>query len=170
MYKDSMKWLQASVLVGTLAFAPLVAFAAPGIPHQFYGTVAYDSGTTSAGLTVRALVGSTVIATSVTQSNGQYGVNPDLLIVSGPTAGAEILFTVNGTPARETVTFANGTLRNLNLTVPGAAPGSVTTTTTTTTSGGGGGGGTPPPALTNIPPAATSLTEAQKAYDTNGDD
>ena len=163
-----MKWLNISVLAGTLALAPLVALAqAPGIPHQFYGTVAYDSGTVTAGLTVRALVGSTIVSTSVTQSNGQYGVNPDLLIVSGPTAGATILFTVNGTPARETAIFANGTLTNLNLTVPGAAPGG---TTTTTTSSGSSSGGNPTPTLTDIPPAVTSLTEAQKVYDTNGDD
>ena len=164
-----MKWLNISVLAGTLALAPLVALAqAPGIPHQFYGTVSYDSGTTPAGLAVRALVGSTVVSTSVTQSNGQYGVNPDLLIVSGQTAGATILFTVNGAPARETATFANGTLTNLNLTVPGAAPGTVTTSTQTSTSGGGGGGN-PPPTLTDIPPAVTTLTEAQKVYDTNSD-
>ena len=165
-----MKWLNIGVLAGTLALAPLVALAqAPGIPHQFYGTVSYDSGTTPAGLTVRALVGSTVVSTSVTQSNGQYGVNPDLLIVSGPTAGATILFTVNGTPARETATFANGTLTNLNLTVPGAAPGGTTTTTTTSSGGGGGGVSTPPPTPTDIPPAVTTLTEAQKVYDTNTD-
>jgi len=166
-----MKWLNISVLAGTLALAPLTALAqAPGIPHQFYGTVSYDSGTTPSGLTVRALVGSTVVSTSVTQSNGQYGVNPDLLIVSGPTAGATILFTVNGTPARETAAFANGTLTNLNLTVPGAAPGGTTTTTTSSGSSGGGTTNTTTDTTPTVTPVTTPLTEAQKVYDTNGDD
>src|SRR3989338_3489772 len=104
-----MKWLNISVLAVMLALTPLTALAQPGLPHQFYGTVSYDSGAAPSGLTVRALVGSTVIATSVIQSSGRYGVMPDLLIVADRTAGETILFTVNGTHAHETATFANGT-------------------------------------------------------------
>lgn len=125
-----MKWLNVSVLAGVLVLAPLAALGAtPGLPHQFYGTVSYDSGTTPAGLTVRALVGNTVIATatSVIQGNGKYGIMPDLLIVSDQTAGATLHFTVNGTLARETATFTNGALTNLNLTVPGSV-GTITKT------------------------------------------
>ena len=171
-----MKLLKISVLAGVLVLAPLVVLAqTPGIPHQFYGTVSYDSGTTPSGLTVRALVGSTVVSTSVTQSNGQYGVNPDLLIVSGQTAEATILFTVNGAPARETATFANGTLTQLNLTVPGSAP---TPTPTPTPAPGGGGGGSnplpsstqnPTPTLTTTPAPKQALTEEQKKVDANND-
>lgn len=172
-----MKWIPASVLACVLAIVPLTALAAtPGLPHQFYGTVSYDSGTTPAGLTVRALVGSTIIATatSVTQSNGKYGVMPDLLIVSDQTAGATLHFSVNDTLARETATFVNGTLTNLNLTVPGVAPSTTTTNTTapTQTSNNGVGGGSTNTTTNTVPavtPLATTLTAAQKPYDANND-
>ncbi len=167
-----MKWLPISVLA--LMLTPVAVLAAtPGLPNQFYGTVSYDSGTTPAGLTVRALAGSNVISTSVTASNGQYGVTPDLLIVANQTAGATILFTVNSAPARETVTFANGKLTNLNLSVPGAAPssgGSTGGSSATATGGGGGGGGASTivtaPAITT---ATATLTTEEKIYDSNND-
>lgn len=163
-----MKLLHAGILAGVLALAPLAALAqTPGIPHQFYGTVSYDSGTTPAGLTVRALVGNTVISTSVTQSGGQYGVTPDLLIVSGQTAGATILFTVNGISARETATFANGTLTQLNLTVPG--PATAPAPAPSPSPSGGGGGTTNTPTAT-IPTPTATLSAEQKAYDANNDD
>ena len=167
-----MKSLLKMVAVsGFLLVAPLSAYAQPGIPHQFYGTVSYDSGTTLDGLVIEAKVGGVVVGSSVTK-DGKYGINPSLLFASktdGEWSGETVTFFVDGTDTGESFALVKGGYTNLNLTVLGAAPGGTTTTTTTSSGGGGGGGSTPPPTLTDIPPAVTTLTEAQKVYDTNTD-
>ena len=155
---------------GLLLVAPLSTYAQPGIPHQFYGTVSYESGTTPDGLVVEAKIDGTVVGSSVTKS-GKYGYTPDLLFASkteGDWSGETVTFFVGGVDTGESFALTKGGYTNLNLTVPGAAPGTVTTSTQTSTSGSGGGSN-PPPTLTDIPPAVTSLTEAQKVYDTNSD-
>ena len=163
--------LRAVSLSGLLLVVPGIALAQPGIPHQFYGTVSYESGTTPDGLVVEAkVISGTVVGSSVTKS-GEYGINPSLLFASkteGEWSGETVTFFVDGTDTGESFALVKGGYTNLNLTVPGAAPGTVTTSTQTSTSGSGGGSN-PPPTLTDIPPAVTSLTEAQKVYDTNGD-
>ena len=159
---------------GLLLVVPGIALAQPGIPHQFYGTVSYESGTTPDGLVVEAkVISGTVVGSSVTKSV-EYGINPSLLFASkteGEWSGETVTFFVDGTDTGESFALVKGGYTNLNLTVPGAAPGTVTTSggSPSTSSGSSSGGGTPPPTLTDIPPAVTSLTEAQKVYDTNGD-
>lgn len=141
MYRNRLHIV--AVIAGLVAL-PSLAFAAPGIPEQFYGTVQYDSGTITSSLTINALIGGVVVATVTTQSNGSYGISPNLFIVpdaNGTLAGATTTFTVNGSATRETVTFSNASLTNLTLTVVGAAPGSSLPTGGSGSSGGGGGGG-----------------------------
>ena len=113
-----MKWLQASVLVGTLAFAPLVAFAAPGIPHQFYGTVTYTNGTNVTSGNVIVKIGTTQVD-SVPISNGKYGYNPNLLLVAdsdNSKAGSVLKFFIDTVDTGTTAVFANGGYTELNLT------------------------------------------------------
>lgn len=119
-----------TVIAGMVAL-PSLAFAAPGIPEQFYGAVQYDSGITSSGLTINAIVNGAVVATTVTQNGGSYGSSPSLFFVpdtNGTLAGTTITFTVNGIAAAQTATFANAALTQLNLTIHDASL-SVTTTT-----------------------------------------
>lgn len=111
------------MIVGMVAL-PSLAFAAPGIPAQFYGTVQNGSGTTSSGLTVDALINGVVVATTVTQSSGNYGSSPNLLIIpdaNGTLAGTTVTFKVNGVAVSQTATFANALLTHLDLAISSSA-------------------------------------------------
>ena len=107
------------MVAGTIAL-PSLAFAAPGIPEQFYGVV--QNG--SSGMTISALVNGSVVATTVTQSGGSYGLSPNLLLVPDPNgtlAGATVTFKVNGVTTLQTATFANASLVHLDLAVSSSA-------------------------------------------------
>jgi len=114
--------LKAVSVSGLLLVMPSLALAAPGIPHQFYGTVSYESGTTPDGLVVEAKVNGTVVGSSITKS-GKYGYMPDLLFASktdGEWSGETATFFVGGIDTGESFTLAKGGYTNLNLTVPGS--------------------------------------------------
>lgn len=118
------------MIAGVFAL-PSLAFAAPGIPEQFYGVV--QNG--SSGMTISALVNGAVVATTVTQGDGNYGLSPNLLLVpdqNGTLAGASVTFKVNGVVASQTATFANASLVHLDLTVSGSAQALSTNTTVST--------------------------------------
>ncbi|MCX6785613.1 MAG: peptidoglycan-binding domain-containing protein [Candidatus Komeilibacteria bacterium] len=145
-----LKTITITALLGFLV--PAFAFAQnPGIPHQFFGTVHFASGTTPNGLSVEAKIDGVVVGSSVTAS-GNYGYNPDLLFVTdnqNTNTGKTIEFYVSGIKANETAIFTNGASNQLNLTVPGSAttPAPAPTPTPSTpapapapVSGGGGGG------------------------------
>jgi len=103
-------------------FAPSLALAAPGIPHQFYGSATFESGTAPDGLMVEAKVNGAVVGVSTTKS-GKYGINPDLLMLSkadGEWAGESAKFYVAGIDTGETYSLARGGYTSLNLTVPGS--------------------------------------------------
>lgn len=120
MMNTSMKKATAVIVLGLLT--PLLVLAAPGIPHQFYGNVTFESGTTPDGLLVEAKVGTTVVGTSATK-NGKYGINPDLLMASksdGEWAGQTVKLYVAGIDTGETYPLERGGYTNLNLTVPGS--------------------------------------------------
>lgn len=156
-----------TVIAGMIAL-PSLAFAAPGIPAQFYGTVQNGAGTTASGLTISALINGTVVATTVTQSGGNYGSSPNLLIIpdaNGTLAGATITFKVSGIEASQTATFSNASLVHLNLTVPD------TTTPTPPPSGGGGnsGGGGGGGGESNTSITTPIVTPASSKADANAD-
>lgn len=106
-----------------LLSSPLLALAAPGIPHQFYGDVVFESGTAPDGLLVEAKVNGAVVGTSQTKS-GKYGIMPNLLMASksdGEWSGEEaVRFFVAGIDTGETHTLQKGGYTNLNLTVLGS--------------------------------------------------
>lgn len=111
-------------MIVSMVALPSLAFAAPGIPEQFYGIVQNGSGTSSSALTVNALINGVVMATTVTHSDGSYGLSPNFLIVpdaDGTLAGATITFKVNGITVPQTATFANAVLTHLDLTISSSA-------------------------------------------------
>lgn len=116
-----------SFIVLVLFAIPAIAVAAPGIPHQFYGTVNFTNGAALDGLTVDAKIGSTVVGSANT-SNGKYGYSPSLLFVTDPDsnrAGQTVKFFVSGIDTGESAVLANGEFTNLPLTVP-TAMGNIT--------------------------------------------
>ena len=120
MRKNINKYL--GLLIVMMGVIPSLALAAPGIPHQFYGNVTFDSGTTPDGLTVETKVDGVVVGTSQTK-DGKYGYNPSLFFAvnaNGDWAGETANFFVSGTDTGETFALAKGGYKNLNLTVPGS--------------------------------------------------
>ncbi|MCX6739361.1 MAG: dockerin type I domain-containing protein [Candidatus Parcubacteria bacterium] len=120
-----------------LLITPSLAFAQPGIPHQFYGTVEFANGSAPAGLTVEVKVGGAIVGTAITQA-GKYGYNPSLLFAEkseGEWSGETAEFYVDGTKSTTAspVTLSRGGYTRLNLSVPKSL--------VTPPSGGSGGGG-----------------------------
>ena len=147
----------ASIFISVLLI-PVFGFAqgGPSLPHQFYGVVSYETGTTPDGLLVEARIGGidgASIGNSETK-DGKYGYNPDLLFAENPGSSATIHFFVNGVDSGETAIFVLGEATELNLTLSGNAPGEDDTLTPPVTppagSGGGGGGGSPAPASAEV--------------------
>ena len=114
-----MKSLLKVILFLGFAFAlvPLITLAAPGIPHQFYGTVSYSNGSAVLSGTVKAKIDGVVVATgSIT--NGKYGYNPNLFFVTDPDSnrvGKIIMFFVNDVDTGVTASFSNGGYNEKNL-------------------------------------------------------
>lgn len=160
------------LLVAIMGMIPALVLAAPGIPHQFYGTVSYSNGSAVLSGTVKAKIDGVVVATgSIT--NGQYGYNPNLFFVTDPDSnrvGKIIMFFVNDVDTGATAVFANGGYTNLNLSISGSSStsnGSTSTSGGSTTSGGGGGGGGSAVAITTTIP--TTLSAAAQKVDANKD-
>ena len=98
------------------------AFASPGIPDQFFGTITINGSTAPAGYTVTA--NDNGVATGVsttTDSQGRYGYSP-VFVVPG-SQGDTITFFVNGVQATTTATFQSGGITTLNLIVSGSVSG-----------------------------------------------
>ena len=151
-----MKLLKTILFLG-FALAPLAVFAAPGIPHQFYGMVNYSDGSSISSGTVKAKIGGVVVE-SVAISNSKYGYTPDLFFVTDPDGdrtGTTISFFVNDVETGATAVFANGGYNNLNLSISGS---SSTSNGSTSPSGGG-----------SITTTATTLSAAAQKVDANKD-
>ena len=120
-----MKFLKTTLFLSfVFALAPLIALAAPGIPHQFYGLVNFTNGPAADGLLVEARVNNVVVGSANT-SGGKYGYMPSLLFAAksdGDWNEEIVEFYVGGikatTPA--TVTLTKGGYTNLDLTIPGS--------------------------------------------------
>lgn len=114
-----MKSLLKTVsLCGLLLAMPSIALAAPGIPHQFYGTALYTNGSNVTSGTVIVKIGATQVA-SAPISNGKYGYNPNLLLVTdsdSSKAGSILKFFIGSADTGKTAVFANGEYTELNLT------------------------------------------------------
>lgn len=119
-----------TLLLSALILTPLVSFAAPGLPHQVYGTAT----NTSENTLIKAFVNGVEVGSTRTNTDAAFGVTPNLFLLGDPNgtyAGSEVTFTIDGTQASQTITFANGGLTELTLSVEAS-----------TSSGGGGGGRT----------------------------
>lgn len=105
-------------LIVTVSVIPTLAFAAPGIPHQFYGNITYTNGTTISSGNVIVKIGTTQIAT-VQISSGKYGYNPNLLLVTDSDSnrtGSTLKFFIDNVDTGKTAIFTNGGYTELNLT------------------------------------------------------
>jgi hypothetical protein len=117
-------------LAALAALAPAAAFAYPGIPESFHGSVAATAGTP-----ITALIGGATVATTTVEAGGTYGYAPHLFLIpdpSGTRAGAAISFLVGDTLASQTAHFSNGAIVELDLLVPANANTSTTTDETAT--------------------------------------
>ena len=133
-----MRYVLAAVMFVLLSS---VALAAPGIPHQFYGTVIVN-GAPAESAVVSARINGVEVA-STTTADGKYGYSP-IFYVDDPNnnrPGKTIEFFVNDVSTGQTATFVNGKSTEINLTVTitesppgnpgGSGPGGSATTTTT---------------------------------------
>jgi uncharacterized repeat protein (TIGR02543 family) len=87
----------------------------PTIPHQFYGTVIYDSAAVAEDTLVEAFVTGVKQAQTAVDGEGRYGYDP-IFTVPG-TSGAEVTFRVGGVLANQTATWQSGKVEELNLTI-----------------------------------------------------
>jgi len=170
-----LKTTNTILLVMVVLGIPFLVFAAPGIPHQFYGTAKYTNGADITSGSVIVKIGTTQVAT-VAISSGKYGYTPNLLLVTDPDgtrAGQVLKFYVDSVDTGESAVFSNGGYTNLNIDI---AP--VATPTPTPASGGGGGAvqnpnpsstpsptPNPTPVLTSTPAPKIVLTEEAKKVD-----
>ncbi|GAI48055.1 unnamed protein product, partial [marine sediment metagenome] len=61
------------ILIGLIL--PVFVWAVPAIPHQFYGTVNFTSGSNPDGLLVEAKVDGVSVGSTITK-DGKYGYDP----------------------------------------------------------------------------------------------
>ena len=111
--KEVSRWL-ASLVILALALvllAPTV-YAAPPLPHGFYGTVKINGHSAPAGAVVKAKFGATVCGTYTTTEDGQYGdtATSDYLSVTDESLhdGDTLNFYVNDVDTGQTAQFTTG--------------------------------------------------------------
>lgn len=132
------------------------AFAAPGVPHQFFGSVAINGAPAPDGTTVSAKIGGTVVSSTET-TGGKYGYSPDIFYVDDPNQnriGSTIRFFVNDVDTGATAYYSNGKSTQLDLSVTIASPNSGSNsagTSGSSTSGSSGGGGGSSSSVINTP-------------------
>ncbi len=114
------------------------AYAQPGIPHQFYGSVTVN-GALAKGIPIVAKISGTEIST--TSSNGTYGYDPCIFYVPDPnnTLSGPIDFYLSGTKVASH-SFETGGYTRLDLSI-GTAPTSTPPSGAPLSTGGGPSGG-----------------------------
>lgn len=117
-----MKRLLITIGISAALLLPILAEAAPGIPHQFYGSVNFSNGPAPDGLIVEARIdGQAVASTSVV--DGQYGFSPNLFFVTDPEnnrAGQRVYLFVSGINTEQSAVFVNGGYSQKDLTITGS--------------------------------------------------
>jgi len=106
--------LPAFVLLSLFLFLSL-AFAIPGVPHQFYGSVTLNGRSAPDGTLIVAKINGVEVARTYTK-NGRYGYDP-IFYIEDPNndrTGSIITFFVNGI-ASKTAIFCNGCVTKLDL-------------------------------------------------------
>ena len=156
-----MNKMKKSMVMSVLFFVLIIgaAYAIPGIPNQFYGTVTYNGVPAPNGLTVDAKIDGEVVASATTIS-GTYS-----LIVKdqdNELSGDTVSFFVNGIDAQNDGIFLNGAViedQDLSVTGPAIDIPDDDDDDTTTSRGGGGG---------NLPLIIVTETEDNETED-NGE-
>jgi hypothetical protein len=110
------------IIFTALLMIPMLVLAAPGIPHQLYGSVHdFTSGTVS------VVIGGATIATASIASDGTFGTSGSLLFVEDPNntyAGETMTFKINNSNASGSLVFQNGGFNSLTLSVASEGTGS----------------------------------------------
>ena len=109
------------IAIALSLFLASMAYAAPGIPHQFYGTVTVN-GNPADNASVVAKINGLEVANTLSVS-GTYGFYPNIFYIDDPTSnrrGEEIEFFLNDSSVT-TYTFDNGSSTQLDLYI-GTAP------------------------------------------------
>jgi len=154
------------LLFAMLSFALLssAAFATPGVPHQFYGSVAINGASAPDGTVVSAKIGSSTVSTTTT-FGGKYGYSPRVFYVDDPNGdryGSTIQFYVNDIYTGATAAFSNGKSTQVNLAVTVSTP----PPNNPPPSGGGGGGGSTSTVTQTQTTTTTSTQEPPKTTST----
>jgi len=135
--KIEIKKIFLFVFIFTIVSSSTAFAVAPGVPHQFFGTVSVNGAPSSDGTTVVARIGGATVSTTTT-SGGKYGYSPAIFYVEDPNsnrAGNLIQFFVNGVDSGSIAYYVNGKSTELNLAATIATP------PPNSPSGGGSGGG-----------------------------
>ncbi len=119
-----MKQLLITIAICAVLLLPILieAAPAPGIPHQFYGSVNFSNGPAPDGLVVEARIGGQVAA-SASIVDGKYGYSPNLFFVTDPNndrQGESVHFFVSGIDTAQTTVFINGGYSEKDLTIAGS--------------------------------------------------
>lgn len=99
---------------------PVWVLAAPGIPHQFYGTVDFANGSAPDGVLIEAKINNNIVATTETK-DGKYGYD-SIFYVTDPDsnrAGKTITFFVQGIDTGKSATFINGEHTEIDFSISG---------------------------------------------------
>jgi hypothetical protein len=115
-----MKTIHRGLIAITLGLLlPVFVWAIPAAPHQFYGTVDFETGPAPDGLLVEVKIDDNVVGSTVT-SDGRYG--DSVFYIEDPDSnrsGKTLRFYVSGIDSGETYAFANFASTELDLIVPG---------------------------------------------------
>jgi hypothetical protein len=124
MFDKLIRMLLLGLLITLLSFS---VFAAPGVPHQFYGDVIVDGSPAPDDLIIEARIGGDVYTAST--RNGAYGFEP-VFYVEDPNNdrdGETITFFIvvdDNLVEIMSRTFSNGAVTRINLVVSTDAPSS----------------------------------------------
>jgi len=128
----------------TLLVLTSAAFAYPGTPNAFYGSVTINGQPAPDGAAVDARINGAVVA-STTVSGGKYGYDPAFYVAdpNNTMPGRTISLFVNGVDSGKSSAFCNGCVTNLDLSITQQVSAPAPPAPSGGGGGGGGGGGAP---------------------------
>jgi hypothetical protein len=111
-----------ALLLLLLILVPFMSVSAqtPEIPQEFRGNVTVDGSPAPQGTTIVVRIGTTQIASTITDTQSRYGCSSPLLVST--INGSFLEFYVNGIKAKETALARSGEITTLYLTVNSISP------------------------------------------------
>jgi len=137
--------LLITTLIAIALFAN-ITLAVPGIPHAFYGSVAWNGQPAPDGTTITAKINGVEVA-STTTSGGKYGYPIGAFYVADPSndrSGKTINFFVNGVDTGATANFCTGCFNLCGINPQNCASIDLSASGGTSPPAPGGGGGSSP--------------------------